>query len=82
MRYIPHTLRDVHTELKIAKESVREINVERLSTAHSPACRQPSSPWDLEQSRGYVQRSDQYFASQYLSQEKRERDRHEEEEQV
>ena len=48
--------------------------------AHSPACKQPTSPWNSEHSRGYVQRSDWYFASQYLSQEKRERDCHEEEE--
>ena len=55
MHCIPHTLRDVCTKLKIAKESVREMDVERLSMACSPAHRQPSSPWDPERSRGYVQ---------------------------
>ena len=44
-----------------------------------PACKQPTSLWDSERSRGYVRRLDQYFASQYLSQEKRKRDRCEEE---
>ena len=77
MRYIPHTLRDVHMELKVARESVREMNVERLGMACSPTHKQPASLWDSERSRGYVWRSDRYFASQYLSQEKRERDRHE-----
>ena len=76
---VPRTLRDVPTELKVARESVREMNVERLGMACSPACKQPTSPWDSECSRGYVWRSDQYFTSQYLSQEKRERDCHEEE---
>ena len=80
MHCIPCTLRDVRTELKIAKESVREMNVERLGMAHSPAHRQSSSTWDQEQSRSYIWRSDRYFVSQYLSQEKRERDHHEEEE--
>ena len=79
MRCIPHTLRDVHTELKVARESVREMNVERLGMAHSPACKQPTSLWDSECSRGYIQQSDWYFTSQYLPQEKRERDRCEEE---
>ena len=80
MHCIPCTLRDVRTELKIAKESVREMNVERLGTVCSPAHRQPSSTWDQEQSRSYIRRSDRYFASKYLSQEKRERDHLEEEE--
>ena len=53
MHCIPRTLRDVCIELKIAKESVREMNVERLSMAHSSTCRHPSSPWDPEQ-RGYI----------------------------
>ena len=79
MRCVPCTLRDVHTELKVARESVREMNVERLGTACLPACKQPTSPWDSERSRGYVWQSDRYFASQYLSQEKRERDHREEE---
>ena len=79
MHYVPHTLRDVHTELKVARESVREMNVERLGMACLPTCKQPASPWDSECSRGYVQRSDRYFTSQYLSQEKRGRDCHEEE---
>ena len=79
MRCVSHTLRDVHTELKVARESVREMNVKRLGMAHSPVHMQPASPWDSEHSRGYVQRSDWYFASQYLSQEKRGRDCHEEE---
>ena len=52
---VPFTLRDVCTELKVAKESVREMNVKRLSMAHSPAHRQPISPCDAEQSLGYVQ---------------------------
>ena len=77
---IPCTLRDIHTELKVARESIRKMNVERLGTAHLPAHKQPTSPWDSEHSRGYVRRLDQYFASQYLSQEKRERDHREEEE--
>ena len=76
---IPCTLRDVHTELKVARECVREMNVERLGMAHLPACKQPTSLWDSECSRGYVQQLDRYFASQYLSQEKRERDHHEDE---
>ena len=76
---LPHTLRDVHTELKVTRESVREMNVERLGMACLPAHKQPTSPWDSECSRGYVWWSDRYFASQYLSQEKRERDHHEEE---
>ena len=42
MHCIPHTLRDVCTELKVARESVREMNVERLGTAHSPAHKQPT----------------------------------------
>ena len=71
MRCVPRTLRDVHTELKVIRESVREMNVERLGTARSPAHKQPTSPWDSERSRGYVWRLDRYFASQYLSQEKR-----------
>ena len=77
---VPHTLRDVCTELKVTRESVREMNVERLGTACSPTHKQPTPPWDSECSRGYVWRSDWYFAHQYLSQEKRERDHHEEEE--
>ena len=80
MPCVPCTLRDVHTELKVTRESVREMNVERLDTACSPAHKQPTSPWDSECSRGDVWHSDQSFASQYLSQEKRERDRCEEEE--
>ena len=79
MRCIPHTLSDVRTELKVTRESVREMNVEKLGTACSPTHKQPASPWDSEHSRGYVRQSDRYFASQYLSQEKRERDHHEEE---
>ena len=51
---IPCTLRDVHTELKVARKSIREMNVERLGTACSPACKQPTSQWDSECSRGYV----------------------------
>ena len=80
MHCIPHTLRDVHTKLKVARVSIREMNVERLSTTHSPARKHPTSPWDSEWSREYIRRLDWYFASQYLSQEKRERDRHEEKE--
>ena len=80
MRCIPRTLRDVRTELKVTRESVREMNIERLGTACLPTRKQPTSPWDSERSRVYIQRSDWYFASQYLSQEKRERDRHGEEE--
>ena len=76
---IPHILRDVCMELKVARESVREINIERLGMAHSPNRKQPASLWDSECSRGYVRQSDQYFASQYLSQKKRGRDRREEE---
>ena len=76
---VPHTLKDVRIELKVTRESVREMNIERLGMARSPAHKQPTSPWDSEHSRGYVWQSDQYFASKYLSQEKRERDRHEEE---
>ena len=76
---IPCTLRDVRTELKVAKESIREMNVERLGMACSPTHKQPASLWDSEHSIGYVWRSDRYFASQYLSQKKRERDHHEEE---
>ena len=76
---IPHTLRDVCTELKVAREFVRVMNVERLGMARSPARKQPTSPWDSECSRGYIWQSDRYFASQYLSQEKRERDCREEE---
>ena len=64
-------------ELKVTRESVREMNVERLGMAHSPTHKQPASPCDSECSRGYVRWSDRYFASQYLSQEKR--DCHEEE---
>ena len=79
MRCVPCTLRDVCTELKVARESVREMNVERLGMACSPIRKQPASPWDSEHSRGYVRWSDWYFASQYLSQEKRGRDHHEEE---
>ena len=80
MHCIPHTIRDIRTELKVARESVREMNVKRLGMACSPARKQPTSLWDSERSRGYVRQSDRYFASQYLSQEKRERDRCEEEE--
>ena len=76
---IPRTLRDVRTELKVTRESVREMNVERFGMACLPTHKQPASLWDSERSRGYVWQSDQYFASQYLSQEKRERDHHEEE---
>ena len=54
MHCVPRTLRDVCTELKVARESVREMNVERLGTAHSPTHKQPASPWDSECSRGYV----------------------------
>ena len=79
MHCVPRTLRDVHTELKVTRESVREMNVERLGMARSPTHKQPASPWDSERSRGYVWQSDRYFASQYLSQEKRERDHREEE---
>ena len=74
---VPHTLRDVCMELKVARELVREMNVERLGTAHSPTHMQPASPWDSEHSREYIWQLDWYFASQYLSQEKRERDRRE-----
>ena len=66
MRCVPCTLRDVCTELKVARESVREMNIERLGTAHSTAQKQPTSPWDSEHSRGYVWQSDRYFASQYF----------------
>ena len=62
------TLRDVRTELKVARESIREMNVKRLGMACSPAHKQPTSPWDSEHGRGYVWRSDWYFSSQYLSQ--------------
>ena len=79
MHCVPCTLRDVYTELKVTRESVREMNVERLGMACLPTHKQPTSPWDSECSRGYIWQLDQYFASQYLSQEKRERDRHEEE---
>ena len=79
MRCVPHTLRDVCTGLKVTRESVREMNVERLGMACLPVCKQPASLWDSECSRGYVWRLDQYFASQYLSQEKRWRDHCEEE---
>ena len=78
MHCIPCTLRDVHMELKVTRESVIEMNVERLGMARSPAHKQPACPWDSKRSRGYIQRLDRYFASQYLSQEKRERDHHEE----
>ena len=77
MHCVPHTLRDVCTELKVARESVRKMNVKRLGTAHLPAHKQPASLWNSECSREYIWQSDRYFASQYLSQEKRERDRHE-----
>ena len=76
---VPCTLRDVCTELKVTRESVREMNVRRLGMACSPAHKQPASPWDSECSRGYVWQSDWYFASQYLSQEKRGRNHCEEE---
>ena len=79
MHCIPHTLRDVCMELKVARESVREMNVKRLGMACLPTHKQPASPWDSERSRGYIRQSDWYFASQYLSQEKRETDCHEEE---
>ena len=79
MHCIPCALRDVCTELKVARESVREMNVERLGIACLPAHKQPTSPWDSEHSRGYIWQLDQYFASQYLSQERRERDHCEEE---
>ena len=69
MRCVPHTLRDVCMELKVTRESVREMNVERLGMVCLPAHKQPTSPWDSEHSRGYVWQSDRYFASQYLSQE-------------
>ena len=52
---VPHTLRDVHTELKVTRESVREMNVKRLGMVCLPACKQPTSLWDSECSRGYVQ---------------------------
>ena len=78
MHCVPRILRDVCMELKVARESVREMNIERLGTAHSPACKQPASLWDSECSRGYVWRSDRYFANQYLSQGNRGRDRREE----
>ena len=80
MHCIPCTLRDICTELKVTRESIREINVERLGMACLPACKQPTSLWDSEHSKGYIWQLDWYFASQYLSQEKRERDHREEEE--
>ena len=49
---IPCTLRDVCTELKVARESIREMNVERLGMACSPTHKQPASLWDSEHSRG------------------------------
>ena len=55
------------------------MNVERLGMARSPTRKQPASLWDSEHSRGYVWWSDRCFSSQYLSQEKRGRDCHEEE---
>ena len=58
MRCVPCTLRDVCTELKVTRESVREMNVERLGTARLPAHKQSASPWDSKCSRGYVQQSD------------------------
>ena len=79
MHCVPRTLRDVRTELKVARESVREMNVKRLGTARLPAHKQPASPWDSEHSRGYIRQLDRYFASQYLSLEKRGRDCCEEE---
>ena len=79
MPCIPRTLSDVCTELKVARESVREMNVERLGMAYLPTCKQPASPWNSEHNRGHIRRLDWYFVSQYLSQEKRERDRHEKE---
>ena len=54
MRCVPCTLRDVRTELKVTRESVREMNVERLGMACSPARKQLASQWDSECSRGYV----------------------------
>ena len=78
MHCMPHTQRDVRTELKVTRQSIREMNVERLGMARSPAHKQSISPWDSECSRGYVQWLDRYFASQYLWQKKRERDHHEE----
>ena len=44
MHCVPRTLRDVHTELKVARESVREMNVERLGTACLPTRKQPAFP--------------------------------------
>ena len=55
MRCIPCTLRDICMELKVARESVREMNVKRLGMACSPTHKQPASPWDSERSRGFVQ---------------------------
>ena len=48
MHCIPCTLRDILTELKVARESIREMNVKRLGMACSPSCKQPTSPWDSE----------------------------------
>ena len=79
MHCVPRTLRDVGTELKVTRESIREMNVKRLGMACLPTHKQPTSSWDSEHSRGYIRWLDQYFASEYLSQEKRERDCCEEE---
>ena len=54
MHCIPCTLRDVRMELKVTRESVREMNVKRLGTAYLPTHKQPASPWDSESSRGYI----------------------------
>ena len=77
MHFVPCTLRDAHGELKLAKESIREWNVERLGMMQSPAHQQPTSPWEMDRGRGYIQQSNRYFASQYLSQERiEERSKH------
>ena len=52
MHCIACTLRDIHTELKVVRESIREMNVERLGTAGLPVCKQSTSPWDSECRRG------------------------------
>ena len=46
MHCIACNLRDIRTQLKVVRESIREMNVERLGTARSPVRKQSTSPWD------------------------------------
>ena len=84
MRCVPRPLRDARADLKAAKEYLRQYTYEKLARSPSrrPGDRVPGnardkprqqiSPWDSDQGRGMVCRSDHYQVQQFLRRQARE----------